>query len=157
MNTKIVGWVAILLVIIGIGAFWRSSGTAPAVSSNDESTSTATTLAQTGTAKKAYAWKLTSAGEASGMPQTGVSLMVGAAEQKLGTFEGNCSEIDGTSWKLLDGEKMGVICWWAGGGKEIGIFQEGGVDVVKVGDLDEGSAETPGVRGNFKTVFTLGK
>ena len=58
-------------------------------------------------------------------------------------------------WSLYESEKTGVICWWAGGGSDIGIFEEGGKLVLKVGSLDEGSAEIPGFRGNFQTIATI--
>lgn len=108
--------------------------------------------------RKQYIWYTDEAGtdQASGAPKTKVSLKAGnESVREVGTYTGSCSEITATSWTLLENEKSGVICWWAGGGNEIGIFEENGKSVVKVGDLDEGTAETPGLRGNFKTVFQL--
>ena len=69
----------------------------------------------------------------------------------VGQYNGSCSEIAGSSWTLMPGETSGVICWYAGGGHEVGVFG----NEVRVGELDEGSAESPSFRGNFKTVFTL--
>ncbi|HEY4519716.1 MAG TPA: hypothetical protein VJH33_01625 [Candidatus Paceibacterota bacterium] len=88
-------------------------------------------------------------------PQTAVTLSVNDSKVYTDVFTGSCSTIDGSSWTLQSGEVSGVICWWAGGGKEIGIFSERDDLVLKVGDLDEGSAETPGFRGNFKTILEL--
>ena len=69
----------------------------------------------------------------------------------VGSYNGSCHTIEGTNWQLLPGESSGVICWYAGGGDEIGVFGH----EVRAGVLDEGSAEVPGTRGGFKTLFTL--
>lgn len=89
------------------------------------------------------------------VPQTTVTLFADGSDVYTGTFTGSCSTIDGTSWTLQEGEVGGVVCWFAGGGNEVGVFSENGDYVVKVGDLDEGGAETPGFRGNFKTIVEL--
>jgi hypothetical protein len=86
------------------------------------------------------------------MPRTTVSIAFGKEVRAIGTFDGSCSEMD---TDLLPNEESKVVCWFAGGGNEIGVFGESGVRVVKVGDLDEGSAEVDGFRGNFKTVLDL--
>ncbi|MEK7068304.1 MAG: hypothetical protein AAB964_00635, partial [Patescibacteria group bacterium] len=62
---------------------------------------------------------------------------------------GNCFSVAGSSWELLENELTGAICYSAGGGKEIGVFEEGGTLVLKEGEVEEGGAETPGFRGNF--------
>jgi len=100
-----------------------------------------------------YAWVFTELEpDQTGMPQTAVALMTGGKAYEIGTFDGTCSEQESD---LLAGQKEKVVCWWAGGGKEIGVFNEGGKVLVKVGDVDEGDLETGGFRGNFKTVITL--
>jgi hypothetical protein len=101
----------------------------------------------------AYAWVFNDLGaDELGMPRTEVSIIADAKEHKLGTFDGTCSE---QAADLLPGEQEKVVCWWAGGGKEIGTFEEGGKTVVKVGDVDEGDPETGGFRGNFQMVLEL--
>ncbi len=104
-----------------------------------------------------YSWTFKNKGEKkdTGAPLTEVSLTAGGSTRVIGTYEGSCSVIDNKSWKLLPGEKTGVICWFAGGGSEIGVFEESGSVVVKVGSVDEGDAETAGTRGSFKTVISL--
>ncbi len=99
------------------------------------------------TGKQAVQWSFADKGEQAGVPHTEVSLN----GRIVGTYEGSCKEIDGTSWQLLEGEQSGVICYFAGGGTEIGIFG----NAVKVGEVSEGSAEVAGSRGNFVTAFTL--
>ncbi len=107
--------------------------------------------------KMVFTWNITELGENpdSGAPRTGVSVSSGGKTYPVGEFDGSCAEIDGTSWVLVEGEKTGVICWWAGGGSEAGVFEEDGKMVLKVGILEEGSAETPGFRGNFQTIATF--
>ncbi len=91
----------------------------------------------------------------SGAPLTTIGLRIHGEQRGLGTYEGSCFIVEESEWELLEGEKSGIICWFAGGGQEIGIFEEDGKEVVKVGDVDEGSAEEPGIRGNFKTLLAL--
>ncbi|TSC86542.1 MAG: hypothetical protein G01um10148_528 [Parcubacteria group bacterium Gr01-1014_8] len=104
-------------------------------------------------------WVIEAAGEdpESAAPLSSVAIKRGAKTYELGTYAGSCFEIDNVSWKLYEGELTGVICWFAGGGEELGVFGEGSWLVVKRGQLDEGSAETPGVRGNFKQILVLGE
>lgn len=108
--------------------------------------------------KMSFMWNITELGEhssAPGVPLSGVTITTGGKTYPIGTVDGNCAEIDGTSWPLYEGEKTGVICWWAGGGTEYGVFEEGGKMVVKEGFLEEGSAETAGFRGGFETIIVL--
>ena len=88
-------------------------------------------------------------------PFTKVSLKVAGVEREIGTYLGSCFEIAGSSWTLAENEKTGVICWFAGGGKEIGVFEEEGKLVVKTGDVEEGTAEGSGFRGNYQTLFEI--
>lgn len=105
------------------------------------------------------AWSFTESAPEDPMagPQTAVMLIAEGTGRTydLGTYAGSCSSIEATQWQLLAGEKTGAICWWAGGGTEIGIFEENGKLVVKAGDLEESTEETSGLRGNFKTLFEI--
>lgn len=83
-------------------------------------------------------------------PQTAVNLRIAGVDVPLGTFTGTCFTIKGSSWELLQNELSGAICWWAGGGIELGVFNEGGNLVLKRGEIEEGTAEGGGFRGNFK-------
>lgn len=105
-----------------------------------------------------YEWQLTELPEhpaAPGVPRTGVTLAANGKTYPVGEFDGSCFVIEGSAWQLQENESSGVICWWAGGGSEVGVFNENGKPVVKVGQLDEGTAETEGFRGNFQTVVQL--
>ena len=105
-----------------------------------------------------YEWQLTELPEhpsVPGMPRTGVVLVAIGNTYPVGEYDGSCFVIEESSWTLLENEKSGVICWWAGGGSEVGVFDEGGVLTLKEGILDEGSSEVPGFRGDFKTILEL--
>ncbi len=137
MNNKIL-ISAIAVVIVGAGAYFLlpNSSTEPVAGD--------------------YRWEFAEVGvDEAGAARTAVSLKSGGTVFSAGTYQGSCFVIDGTTWKLIENEKSGVICWFAGGGREVGVFEEGGVAVVQVGDLDEGSAETPAFRGNFKELFKI--
>ncbi len=136
MQTKVLAGLVAIIVVAGGFYIWNNKAQAPAGE------------------KRAMHWTFTDAGEnTAGNPQTKVSLN----DRVIGTYEGSCSEIDGSGWTLLAGEVSGVICWFAGGGKEVGVFalESGDGYEVMEGDLDEGSAEVAGTRGNFKILFTI--
>lgn len=147
--TKIWGGIIVLILII-IGAVWLIMAPAPVADTSTETSAS--------TEKRVFTWNITEMSEdpaAPGVPRSSVSLSSGSQTYPVGEFEGSCAEIDGTSWTLVEGEKTGVICWWAGGGSEVGVFEEGSELVIKVGILDEGSAEIPGFRGDFQTIATI--
>ncbi|MES2994565.1 MAG: hypothetical protein V4681_00815 [Patescibacteria group bacterium] len=100
-----------------------------------------------------FSWKFEDAGEKDGAPQTTVTLMHGTESKKVGTYTGSCAEL--AAENLQPGQVSGVLCWFAGGGDEIGVFEEGGEYVVKVGQQEESTAESNGFRGDFRTEFTL--
>ncbi|HEY6022029.1 MAG TPA: hypothetical protein VIY48_19830 [Candidatus Paceibacterota bacterium] len=83
------------------------------------------------------------------VPKTDIALRVAGVDVPLGTFDGTCTAIAGSSWPFLPNEISGAICYFGGGGKEIGVFEEGGKLVLKQGEVSEGDAEHPGTRSNF--------
>ncbi len=91
----------------------------------------------------------TDAGEVDGIPQTRAQVFVGNEAREVGTYAGSCAA---QTTDLLPGEVEKIVCWYAGGGYELGVFIENGKTVLKVGELSEGDAETAGFRGNFKTL-----
>lgn len=105
-----------------------------------------------------YSWTFTEIGEdeITKAPRTQVTLTIGTTSYPAGTYSGSCTGIEGSSWQLRENEKSGVICWFGGGGNEIGIFEENDRLVVKLGDLDEGDSETQPFRGNYRTLFEIG-
>ena len=104
-----------------------------------------------------YGWQLVQFPESAetGIPRATVNLRIGETKHEIGEFDGVCFVVEELQWELQENEKTGVICWWAGGGKEIGIFTENGRDIVKVGELDEGTVDALGFRGNFQTILEL--
>jgi hypothetical protein len=105
-----------------------------------------------------FSWQFTEAGTTDDgfVPLTAVTLQTSSGESyDLGTYEGTCADMVTSSWELLENEIAGAICWFAGGGREIGMFQRDGELVVVVGDIEEGTAETEGFRENFSKVLTL--
>ncbi len=145
--------IVLVVVLIG-GAYYvgKKEAVAP-------TTETPTETTQDTTSEKMIApkWTFIDKGEdaQTGAPMTQVSVTFAGTTRDLGVHQGSCSTIEGSSWTLVDGELSGAICWFAGGGVEFGIFKEGNNYVVKQGDLDEGSAEDPGLRGNFRTLVTF--
>jgi hypothetical protein len=86
-------------------------------------------------------------------PSTHVALITGGNIYDLGRYAGSCTEIKKEN--LLPNEVAGVLCWWAGGGDEIGVFNESGRYIVKQGFQEEGTAEGGGSRSNFEELVTL--
>lgn len=87
--------------------------------------------------------------------QTAVKLAYGDQEYHFGTYDGSCALLADTQWEPVAGEKDGAVCWFAGVGVEIGLFEEGGHLRVKRGLIEEGTAETEGFRGDFVAIYTL--
>jgi hypothetical protein len=99
----------------------------------------------------AYQWRFVEWGTDEN-PQTQVALVAGAKSYTIGTYDGSCAVMEGD---YLEYERSKVVCWFAGGGHEIGVFEEPGQVVVRVGDVDEGASGIPGFRGNFALVQRL--
>lgn len=108
-------------------------------------------IADTAPLKEEFTWSFVDRGvdASTSVPKTDVALRVAGVDVPLGTFDGTCTAIAGSSWPFLPNEISGAICYFAGGGKEIGVFEEGNKLVLKEGDLSEGDAEHPGTRSNF--------
>jgi hypothetical protein len=137
MNTRAaVGIVVVVLVLAGAW-IWYSRTHQPMVNEP---------LA------KEFTWSFVDRGvdAQTSTPKTDVALRIAGVDVPLGTYDGSCFAVVGSAWNLLPGEVSGAICYWAGGGKEIGVFEEGGKLVLKEGTVEEGDAETPGSRSNFK-------
>jgi hypothetical protein len=107
----------------------------------------------------AISWSLADGG--SNMPppaRTGVTITIDGKSTYVGSFQGACREVVSGGGilgdSLLPGEIAAMQCYFAGGGDEIGVFENehGGV-VIKTGQLDEPTAQSQAFRGNFK-VFT---
>ncbi len=100
----------------------------------------------------AYQWRFVEWGSGE-RPQTQVTLVAGGKSHTIGTYDGSCAVMDDDDY--LQYEVSKVVCWFAGGGHEIGVFEEPGQVVVRVGEVDEGASGIAGLRGNFVLVERL--
>jgi hypothetical protein len=99
----------------------------------------------------AYQWKFVEWG-GDAKPQTQVTLVAQGKSYLIGTYDGTCAL---EPQDYLQYEKSKVVCWFAGGGHEVGVFEEPGQVVVRVGEVDEGAGGVEGFRGNFVLVKRL--
>ncbi len=147
---RILGLIAALGLLLGAWWYVHTASVSP---QPEQETSMATSTPTT-----QWQWIFDPAGaDATGTPKTNVILRNGDTSYAIGTFLGSCFDVSQSDWKLLEkeGEFAGAICYFAGRGNEIGVFSEGGKALIQVGDVDEGDAEHPPVRGNFKTLFEI--
>ena len=101
-------------------------------------------------------WTLEDAGEKEGIPYTRVSLSYNNHVYPLDTYAGPCFLIEESSgWEFLPNEETGLICYYAGGGVELGVFNRNGVRTIEQGAIEEPTAESEGVRGNFSVIKAL--
>lgn len=98
-----------------------------------------------------YQWRFVEWGSDE-RPQTQVALVTAGKSHTIGTYDGSCAVMEGD---YLQYEVSRVVCWFAGGGHEVGVFEEPGQVVVRVGEVDEGASGIPGFRGNFVLVERL--
>ncbi len=150
MSKILIGALAVLA--IGAAVFITSMNRPASAPTSETGTPTSTFTADDA---REYAWKFEDTERAGPVPHTRVILETNGKTYPLGEYEGSCFEIAASAWGLSEGELSGAICWFAGGGSELGVFKENGKLVVKKGDIEEGDAENPGFRGNFKTVLEL--
>lgn len=146
--------ITVVVVIAVAGAAFllmREKASAPVAMPEGERMTTTTTDAA---AASDVDWTFVPADDdpASGAPRTAVTVRIAGREHEVGTYQGSCALRQDD---LLPGEKSAVLCWFAGGGTELGVFEEDGGLVVKAGTVDEGSAEEAGFRGDFRTVVRL--
>lgn len=146
MNTKAVGLIVLVLVLAG-GAYFLLPQTSP-------------DAGQGAPLQKRKApeisWNFTDNGydEAKYADTTKVTLTVDGVSHDVGVYLGTCNELSGT--ERTDGALSAVLCWFAGGGDEIGVFVEEAEQlVVKKREVQEPTAETPEFKGEFSTLLAL--
>ena len=101
-------------------------------------------------------WKIEELGEDQDLaPLSFLELEVKGKIYDLGNFRGNCFVIEESEWELLENELSGVICWWAGGGEEVGLFEKNGALEIWKGKLEEGGEDGGTFRGDFLKVFQV--
>ncbi len=98
-----------------------------------------------GVADGAYEWRFSQQGSGE-KTSTKVMLKSSSGTYDLGEYDGTCAVEEGD---YMEYEKSRVVCWFGVRGQEIGVFEEPGQVVVRVGDIDEGASGVSGFRGNF--------
>lgn len=169
MNNILIVVVLAALVLGGVG-FWVNNQNAETVALQAQETNDTSDTAespeaegmsvvgqQTAIAPGGFVWEFKDTGVATeyGAPVMSVKLTYNGKTYDFSGYEGSCFDVKGSAWSLVEGELAGAICYFAGGGYEIGIFSEGGKMVAKKGVLSEGDAETPSFRGDFTQLLVL--
>jgi hypothetical protein len=154
MEQGIEKWLAVAViagvVLVGTIAFMQRDTEEP----QSDSPELAVTSTPQAPKERTFSWRFEVREAEGGLsPSTHVALITGGNIYDLGRYAGSCSEIKKEN--LLPDEVAGVLCWWAGGGDEIGVFNEGGRYIVKQGVQDEGTSEGGGSRGQFQELVTL--
>lgn len=106
------------------------------------------------TAAPSFSWRFETKDSEGGLPpRTQVALFAGGNAYDAGIYAGSCAEIEDEN--LLENEISGVLCWYAGGGDELGVFKEGDGYVLKHGTQEEGTVESNGFRGDFTQIAKI--
>lgn len=85
-------------------------------------------------------------------PGIGVTLRIKDKKYDAGVYEGSCSV---QTTEMIINQVSRAICWWAGGGVELGVFVEDKKTVLKRRPVDEGTAEYPSFVSPFEIVLEL--
>lgn len=151
-------WALVAVAVVGVGVYFLTAGDQKQDVTGGQMGTSTIALADNQVAQHHYEWTFAPAGGNSmnGAYMNTVTLTVDGQAHDVGTYEGNCTVLGANaSWALMTNELTGVICYFAGAGDEVGVFAEGAGYVVKHGTLNEGSAEIPGTRGSYTTLFSL--
>lgn len=140
--------IALVLVVIGF-VLMRQKAQAPAPEGE-----VATTTVETA-GERTFSWRFDTDESGDGLaPRTQVDLIASGDVYDAGVYAGSCTEI--AKENLLAGEVSGVLCWWAGGGDEIGVFRDEDNNYFLLhGVQEEGTAESDGFRGDFKQIAEI--
>lgn len=136
--------ISILILALGIlGVWWLISNVR-----------TDTLSTPTPVASDEVKWSFDEVKEnASGLPQTKVTVKVHGERYDAGTYSGSC--IERSKEELLEGQISGALCYAAGFGDEVGIFKDGRDYTLQVGEVQESSVEGPEFRGNFRVLTII--
>lgn len=149
MNTKVI--IAFLVLVLVAGAGWLGFEWKGMSTKEDSSDKKAVSEKA-----PAFRWEFTDQTTADATaPRTAVVLFVDDRKVDVGSFDGTCVDASMSGWEMVEGALASAICYWAGAGDEIAIFKEGSSYVVKKGVIEEGTAESAGIRGNFQTLLSL--
>ena len=150
-------WILVALLIVGGVVYFMGKNKAEAPAPEGVATEEAM-LGAGDTRGPSLLWEFASAGgdPNKGAPLTKVMLVINGETRDLGTAQGNCMIVDGSGTSaLVEGEITSVVCSFGGAGTEYGVFYDAGTYVVKKGVIEEGTAEEPGMRGEFEALFTI--
>jgi len=159
MKLKIaIGILLLVGVIVGVYVFTSKQVAAPVTTvEKPEKVQATSTPVLSKLVAHDISWKIIETEtNAYGTPHAEISVTIDGVEKVVGTYPGICHEmtasggIDGTG--LVEGELAAVQCYWAGGGDEIGVFENGTGTVIKIGEMNEGTSQTLFFRGNFKAI-----
>ncbi len=149
MNKILIVMIVVLLLAIGIPLLSKQK--------THEKAETLKTDIATTTVKQSenFSWSFAEVEDKkSGEVSTKVTLHTETREYDAGTYQGSCSVIEKS--KLADANEVSaVLCWFAGFGDEVGVFRDGDRLMVKHGEIQEGTAEDPAFRGEFKVILSL--
>ncbi len=140
----------VALLILGGAYFYTSRN--KQVASQDKVVAPATVMEP---ANKDITWSYEDMGtnKDTWATSTKVTVTVWDKSYNVGTYAGSCAP------RSHDGfgkdEVSGITCWWAGGGDDIGVFNTDGKVTIQHRTLDEGTAESSGIIGNFETVISI--
>ena len=149
---KKAGILAGVVITLIIGAGWYFI---PRVHYADTAKTTQTASSTAALPEREFSWKFSYTDSTEdGLPRTDIALISNGDIYDVGAHAGSCSQIEPKN--LLPNEVSAVLCWWAGGGDELGVFKEGAQYVVKQGTQDEGTDEELGSRGGFEQLFVIG-
>jgi len=99
-------------------------------------------------------WSFVEKEESDGLnpPRSEVSLQIKDKKYSAGIYDGSCAT---QNTEMIINQISRTICWWAGGGTEIGVFVEDKKTVLKRRPVDEGSAEYPSFVAPFEVLLEL--
>jgi hypothetical protein len=142
--------IALALLAVGFAIIHRQAIAPSPIPPQGGATATETTAAE-----PKLSWRFETEESGDGLPpKTQVALFADGNAYDAGTYAGSCAEI--ASENLLPGEVSGVLCWYAGGGDEIGVFRDEDLNYTLLhGTQEEGTAESDGVRGDFKEIAVI--
>lgn len=150
------GTIIVVLLIVGVGYFLVHDK-AEAPTPEEESATEQNASAVQAEHAFEFSFRIVGGNRQTGADKSEVTLTHEGLVKVVGTYEGHCAVIGGANspWPLAANEVTGTICSWAHAGDEVGIFFENGAYVVKHGTFKEGTADEPGTRGGYETLFTI--
>lgn len=141
---------AAMAVIVVVGYFYVAQNAETQMVVTTETQNTETTI---------FGWSFRELPEGEyGQPNTEVSLHMtqnGTKSYVIGTYPLSCSENQAVVSEPELNQVTSATCWWAGGGVELGVFQEGGKYIVKEAEISEGIEGESMPPKEFKARLTL--